>query len=154
MFESGFLGTTAPFYMDFITVYFALLPFLLYISIRYAVKKEYEKHYVSQLSVFLITLVVVVIFEVGVRISDGFMEFMKHAHVPYGFMVPYLVLHVSIALASVVLWSALIYGAIKSYKLEQNGVSTSHKKVGKWVFTGLTVTSIMGIGVYYLLFIF
>jgi putative membrane protein len=152
MFGSGFLGTAAPFYMDFITLFFALLPLLMFLSIRFAVKKEYNKHYLSQLILFAVTLVVVVIFEVGVRVSDGFVEFMKNAHVAYGFMLTYLIVHVSIALASVVLWSALLYSAVKSYKLENNGVSSSHKKVGKLVFLGLTLTSWMGVGIYYLLF--
>ena len=154
MFSSGFLGTSAPFYMDFITVYFALLPILMFLSIRFAVKKDFDKHYMSQLILFVVTLVVVVIFEVGVRVSDGFIEFMKNAHISYGFMVTFLIVHVSIALVSVVLWSALLYGAIKSYKLENNGVSSSHKKVGKYVFLGLTIASYMGVGVYYLLFIY
>jgi putative membrane protein len=153
MFGSGFLGTSAPFYMDFITVYFAILPVLMFLSITFAMKKKYEKHFMSQLVLFGVTLVVVVIFEVGVRVSDGFVEFMKNAHVSYGFMITFLIVHVSIALASVVLWSALLYGAVKSYKLENNGVSASHKKVGKLVFLGITMASYMGVGVYYLLFL-
>jgi putative membrane protein len=154
MFGSGFLGTSAPFYMDFITVYFAILPVLMFLSITFAMKKKYEKHFMSQLVLFGVTLVVVVIFEVGVRVSDGFVEFMKNAHVSYGFMITFLIVHVSIALASVVLWSALLYGAVKSYKLENNGVSASHKKVGKLVFLGITMASYMGVGVYYLLFLY
>ena len=154
MFSSGFLGTSAPFYMDFITVYFALLPILMFLSISLAKKKRYDEHFLSQLILFAVTLVVVVIFEVGVRVSDGFLEFMKNAHVSYGFMTAFLVVHVSIALISVVLWSALLYGAVKSYKLENNGVSASHKKVGKFVFLGITIASYMGVGVYYFLFLY
>jgi putative membrane protein len=154
MFGTGFLGTSAPFYMDFITVYFALLPVLMFFSILLAVKKQYEKHFLSQLILFAVTLVVVVVFEVGVRVSDGFIEFMQNAHVSYGFMITFLVVHVSIALVSVILWSALLYGAIKSYKLENKGVSASHKKVGKLVFLGMSIASYMGVGVYYLLFLY
>lgn len=154
MFGLGFLGTSAPFYMDFITLYFAILPVLMFLSIVFAMKKQYEKHYMSQLALFVVTLVVVVIFEVGVRVSDGFVEFMQNAHVSYGFMITFLILHVSIALASVVLWSALLYSAVKSYKLEKSGVLPSHKKFGKLVFLGITTTSYMGVGVYYLLFVY
>ncbi len=154
MFGLGFLGTSAPFYMDFITLYFAILPVLMFLSITFAMKKKYEKHFISQLALFAVTLVVVVVFEVGVRVSDGFVEFMKNAHVSYGFMITFLIVHVSIALASVVLWSALLYSAIKSYKLENNGVLASHKKVGKLVFLGITLASYMGVGVYYLLFVY
>ena len=154
MFSLGFLGTSAPFYMDFITVYFALLPIFMFLSIFLAMKKKYDMHFVSQLVLFVVTLVVVVLFEVGVRVSDGFIEFMKNAHVSYGFMITFLIVHVSIALASVVLWSALLYGAVKSYKLENNGVSASHKKVGQFVFLGISVASYMGVGVYYFLFLY
>lgn len=154
MFSSGFLGTSAPFYLDAITVYFALLPFLLFYSITFAMKQEFSKHFISQLSIFAITLIVVVVFEVGVRISGGFIEFMKNANVSFGFMATFLIIHVTIALASVVLWSALLYGAIKSYKLEENGVSASHKKVGYIVYFGMTISSFMGVVIYYLLFVY
>ena len=43
LFSKGFLGTSAPFYLDLATVYFAVLPLLLAFSIYYAVKKEYKK---------------------------------------------------------------------------------------------------------------
>jgi hypothetical protein len=33
MFEAGFLGTHAPAYMDVITLYFALLPFMLGVGV-------------------------------------------------------------------------------------------------------------------------
>ncbi len=154
MFSSGFLGTSAPFYLDMITVYFALLPFLMFLSISFAIKKDYDKHFVSQLILFVVTLVVVVIFEVGVRISGGIIEFMKTANISYGFMITFLIVHVSIALASVILWSALLYGAVKSYRLEGNGVSTAHAKFGRLVFLGMTVSSFMGVAIYYLLFIY
>ena len=154
MFGSGFLGTQAPFYLDVITVYFALLPFLMFLSISFAIKKDYNKHFVSQLILFAVTLVVVVVFEVGVRISGGIMEFMKSANISYGFMITFLIVHVSIALASVVVWSALLYGAIKSYRLESTGVSASHKKVGRYVFLGMSISSFMGVAIYYMLFIY
>ncbi len=61
-FEKGFLGTTAPLYLDITTVYFTSLPFLLAISIYFAIKKEFEKHFLSQAIILGLTLVVVVIF--------------------------------------------------------------------------------------------
>ena len=61
----GFLGTSAPFYLDLATVYFAFLPFLMAFSIYFAVKKEYKKHFISQAIILGTTLVIVVIFEIG-----------------------------------------------------------------------------------------
>ncbi|MEA3498690.1 MAG: DUF420 domain-containing protein [Campylobacterota bacterium] len=153
MFSTGFLGTAAPFYMDFATLYFATLPILLGIGIHYAVKKEYEKHYKIQLGTFIITLIVVVIFEIGVRVSGGFLAFMEESNANYAFMVVFLVIHILIALISVVFWSALIYGAVKRHKIEGVSLPSSHKRIGKYVFAGLTVTAIMGVMIYYFLFV-
>ena len=71
-FSKGFLGTDAPLYMDIATIYFAILPFLLAFSIFYAVKKQYKKHFISQFIILSTTLYIVVLFEIGLRISGGF----------------------------------------------------------------------------------
>ena len=42
MFEAGFLGTKALMYMDIITIYFGLLPFLMGGAIYMAMKKKYK----------------------------------------------------------------------------------------------------------------
>jgi putative membrane protein len=154
MFETGFLGTQAPLYMDIVTLYFAILPFLLGLGIRFAIKGNYESHYKTQLYTFVTTLLIVVVFEVGVRVSGGFIEFMESSNANPTFMVAFLIFHVFVAILSVVMWSALIYGAIKNYKIEKNPLPLSHKKIGKWVFLGLSATSIMGVMIYYFLFIF
>lgn len=154
MFATGFLGTSAPFYMDLSTLYFAVLPVLLGIGIRFAVKKEYEKHYRMQLGTFILTLLVVVLFEIGVRVSGGFIGFMENSHANYTFMVVFMIVHIAIAIVSVVLWAALIYGAVKRHKIEGGSLPKSHKKVGKLVFAGLSITAIMGVMIYYFLFIY
>lgn len=154
MFSTGFLGTAAPFYLDIVTIYFALLPFFMFLSISFAIKKQYDRHFISQLILFIVTLVVVVIFEVGVRLSGGILEFMKTANISFAFMMTFLIIHVSIAIASVILWSALLYGAVKSYRLEASGVSSAHAKFGRFVFLGMTVSSFMGVAIYYMLFIY
>ena len=154
MFSTGFLGTAAPFYMDVSTLYFAVLPFLLAIGIRFAIKKEYEKHYRMQLGTFILTLLIVVLFEIGVRVSGGFIAFMENSHADYTFMVVFMIVHITIAILSVILWSALIYGAVKRYRIEGGSLPKSHKKVGKLVFSGLTITAIMGVMIYYFLFIY
>ena len=153
MFSQGFFDTSAPLYMDIITFYFALLPLLLGIGIRFALKKRYKLHYQWQLATFAFTLLMVVIFEVGVRLSGGFTVFMAQSHVNETFMIAFMLTHVVIALISVVLWSALIYGAIKRYRVEKASLSASHKKVGYAVFAGMSLTSFMGVMIYWFLFV-
>lgn len=156
MFEAGFLGTRAPLYMDLVTIFFGLLPFLVGYAIYLAVKGEYRAHFKWQATLFLITMVMVVIFEAGVRFDGGFNVFMQGSDLPYNGVLTYLIVHVLIALVTVVAWGLTIYKAMKAYVNE--GVSSpyfaGHKKQAKILFLGIVVTSLMGCSMYPLLFIF
>ena len=150
----GFLGTKAPFFMDFITVYFAILPILVGLSIFAVIKKRYELHYKMQLTTFLITIFVVTIFEVGVRVFGGFSTFMETANINQTFMITLLSVHILIAVTTVIFWSSLIYGTIKHVKIENRSIQKSHKKFGKILFLGIFLTSFLGVLIYFLLFIY
>ncbi len=152
MFETGFLGTKAPFYMDLITIYFGLLPLLMGSAIIMAMKKKFDMHYKMQLSTFIVTLVVVVIFEIGVRLSGGFNEFMNDSNANYSAMAIFLAIHVIVAVISVVIWAILIYSAIREYKFHKKPIIRSHAKLGRWVYFGMSATAIMGVSIYYFLF--
>lgn len=153
LFSKGFLGTSAPFYLDFATVYFAILPFLLAFSIYLAAKKEYKKHFISQAIILGVTLVVVVIFEIGVRIDGGFLEYSKNSNISYDFLLTFLIIHILIAIFAVGGWLYLFISTYKAYK--NNSLDTKkHKKIGKAIFIALTISSIMGIFIYLFLFSF
>ncbi len=154
MFEAGFLGTKAPFYMDLITIYFGLLPFLMGSAIVMAMKKKFDLHYKMQLGTFIVTLIVVVIFEVGVRISGGFNEFMNESNANYSAMAIFLGIHVVVAVISVVMWAILIYSAIREYKFHKKPIIRSHAKFGRWIYVGMSATAVMGVVIYYFLFAF
>ncbi len=154
--EPGFLGTKAFMYLDLVTLYFAMLPFLLAFSIRYALKKEYEKHYRSQIIIFMVSLVVVVVFEIGVRLSGGFTEFTKESTLPYTFLSVFLGIHILIALLSIVLWVIVLYTSLQEYRSGRDmaAFARSHKRKARVLFIGLTVTSITGVMIYIFLFVF
>ncbi len=154
MFEAGFLGTKALIYMDIITIYFGLLPFLMASAIYMAIKKRYKLHYKMQLSIFIMTLIVVTLFEVGVRISGGFSAFMQDSNADYYYLLIFLVIHVLIAVLSVVLYTILIYSSTQQYIFNKEPLALNHKKMGQVVFFGMTITSIMGILIYYFLFMY
>lgn len=153
MFEAGFLGTRAALYMDVVTLYFALLPFLLGGSIFQAIRGNIVAHYRSQIGILILTVVMVVIFEVGVRIEGGFVEYAKMSAVSYDFLLLYLSVHIVIALAAVGGWVYLIISSYRAY--QQNGKEgfSKHRKMGKWIFGALTLTSIMGCSIYLFLFL-
>ena len=154
MFEAGFLGIKALMYMDIITLYFGLLPFLMASAIYMAIKKRYKLHYKMQLSIFALTLIIVIIFEVGVRISGGFSAFMEESNASYTYMLMFLVIHVLGAILSVVLYSILIYSSTQQYIFKKEPFASNHKRMGQVVFFGMTITSIMGILIYYFLFMY
>jgi len=67
-------------------------------------------------------------------------------------MAIYMVVHIFIALISTLVWG---YHTIRSFKefVETKSVYQNHKKVGRLIFAGMTITSVMGVGVYWLLFV-
>lgn len=154
MFETGFLGTRAFLYMDIVTLYFILFPFLMAFAIYMAVKKRYRLHHLLQQFLFLLSMLIIVIFEVGSRISGGFSYFIKDSNADYNFMIIFLIVHILIALGSVVAYIFLIYSSTKQYISNKHTVSSNHKKIGKIVYFGMTLTSLMGVMMYYFLFIY
>jgi putative membrane protein len=153
MFEVGFLGTRAVFYMDLVTVYFAILPFLLAFSIRQAVIGNISLHYKSQMAILILTVVMVLIFEIGVRISGGFAEYVKASPISYDFLLLFLLVHILVAFLSVVGWIYLIVTSYRTYMKEGCEGMKKHRKMGKWIFASLTLTSIMGCSIYLFLFL-
>ncbi len=152
MFEVGFLGTRALWFMDLVTLWFAALPFLMARAIFLAIRKRYESHMRLQTILFALTLVMVLLFEVGVRVTGGFMAYAEGSGVPFLALSTLLAVHVLIAVAAVGLWAWLLIDSIRRYR-ENGAVLAGHKRYGKWVFAGMTVTSFLGVLIYLLLFV-
>ncbi len=145
MFDVGFLGTRAPFFMDLVTLIVAFLPFLIFGAIRLARTKKYKSHAVVQVVLFISSIVIFTYFEVGVRVGGGFNAFMDGSSVSHNYALYVLVLHIVIAIATLGLWTITISRNKKNYK---------HKIFGMFTFLGITATSFSGIWVYLLLFVF
>lgn len=148
MFESGFLGTRAPFFMDFVTLIVALLPFLMMGVIYFAKIKKYKLHQIAQYVLFVVSVIVVAYFEIGVRIGGGFDSFIKDSGVAHNYALIVLVIHILIAVATLFIW-ILALGRAKKYLREGK-----HKDMGKMTFSGIILTSLSGIWVYMLLFVY
>ena len=93
------------------------------------------------------------IFEIGVRIDGGFLEYSKNSNISYDFLLTFLIIHILIAIFAVGGWLYLFISTYKAYK--NNSLDTKkHKKIGKAIFIALTISSIMGIFIYLFLFYF
>lgn len=148
MFESGFLGTRAPFFMDFVTLIVAILPFLMMGAISFAKMKKYKVHQIAQYVLFVVSVIVVTYFEMGVRFGGGFNSFIEGSSVGHNYAVIVLVFHIFIAVGTLFVWILALTRA-KKYLREKK-----HIKMGKMTFIGIVLTSLTGIWVYMLLFVY
>ena len=156
MFQPGFLGTKAPFFMDFVTIIVALLPLLVGIAISFAKNRKYTLHARVQWTIFIISVIVVSYFEYGVRLGGGYEAFVKNTQVSHDYLFVVLMIHIVISVLTLGIWASTLFRARSD--ASQGGLpgnySASHKKAGIRSFIGITLTSLTGIWVYLLLFMF
>ena len=152
--EVGFLGSRAPFYMDSVAVIFFALPILLFFSIRYAIKKEIKKHIISQVFIFILMLLSVIIFEVGMRLAGGFNIYLDASGVSKLFFTAFLVVHIITAIIVINSWSYQLITSIKAYRHGNlvGEVATNHRRIGKLVTLGIMIVLLQAAAIYYMLF--
>ncbi len=148
MFEAGFLGTRAPFFMDFVTIIVALLPMLIAVAISFARKKQYKLHAYSQIFIFAFAVIVLVYFETGVRVGGDFNAFMQESSISHNYAFFVLILHIIIATLTLIIWFTTL---IKAKRFLAKGI---HKIVARLSFIGIVLTSLSGIWVYLILFVY
>jgi len=148
MFEVGFLGTRAPFFMDFVTLIVAFLPLLVAGAISQARAKRYKLHAFAQIFIFAFAVIVLVYFETGVRVGGGFNSFLDGSSVSHNYAFFVLILHIAISVVSLILWFITL---IRVKKFLALGI---HKRLGKISFIGIVLTSLSGIWVYLILFVY
>lgn len=154
MFEAGFFGTKAPLFMDIVTLIVMLLPFLLFGSIMLAVKKQFALHKLTQVILFVVTVIVVLFFEYGVRVDGGIEKYLTYTETSDSFVIGFLVFHITIAMGAIFLWARLLYLSLKAAKAGHlpGQFSAYHKKFAKATTIAILMTGITGFGVYYILF--
>jgi len=156
MFQPGFLGTKAPFFMDFVTLIVALLPLLVGVAISFAKQRNYRLHTIVQTLIFVVSFIVVGYFEYGVRLGGGYETFVKNTHVSHDYLFAVLMIHIVISVLTLGIWASTLIRA--KMDASQGGLpgndSHSHRKAGFRTFVGIVLTSLTGIWVYLLLFLF
>ncbi|WP_304544545.1 DUF420 domain-containing protein [Sulfurimonas microaerophilic] len=155
MFSSGFFGTRAPLFMDVVTLIVAVLPLLIFGAILFAKKSNYKMHAFAQNLIYVVSVIVVIYFEYGVRIGGGFTTFASDTEVNYTYALFVLVFHISIAVATFAYWTLTIIKANKWFKNDviPGEMSKTHKLMAIKSFLGIIFTSMTGIWVYISLFI-
>ena len=157
MFEPGFLGTKAPFFMDAVTLIVAALPFLVGIAIWFARKGSYLLHKLSQTVIFILSAIVVGYFEYGIHVGGGYEVFAQNTKVSPDYLLIVLIIHIFIAVVTMGIWAATLLLAYKASRQEgalPGSKSKVHKRSGIAASIGILLTSYTGVWVYMLLFIF
>jgi len=156
MFAPGFFGTRAPFFMDLMILVIALLPFALYLGVLWARKGYYDLHRWYQWLLFFVALVVVGWFEYGVRAGGGFARYSQLAHLPVKVLIGFLVVHVVIAVLTLYWWIRTLSQAERNWRSRNlpGGYSLRHIRNGWRTAWGIFFTSLTGVWVYLLLFLF
>lgn len=156
MFEAGFLGTRAPFFMDLVTLIVALLPFLVFGAILLAKKGYARLHMIAQNAIFAVSLVVIAYFEVGVRVGGGFDAFVSDTGVSHTVALWVLIVHILIAIATLYYWTRTIIAANMQYARKElpGKYSLGHRVIAIKATLGIIFTSLSGILVYLLLFVY
>jgi len=156
MFQPGFLGTKAPFFMDFVTLIVALLPLLVGVAISFARNRKYTLHARVQMAILIVSVIVVGYFEYGVRLGGGYETFVQNTHVSHDYLFIVLMVHIAISVFTLGIWGSTIWRALSDSR--QGGLpgnySKVHKKAGIRTFIGIVLTSLTGIWVYLLLFVY
>jgi len=156
MFQAGFLGTRAPLFMDIVSVIVALLPFLIFGAISLAKKGNYSAHESVQKLLFVVSVIVVAFFEIGVRMEGGYKNLMEGSSVSHDYLLYVLIFHIIISVITLILWVKTLHSA-KRYKKQSTlpGLySQAHKKDGQYTFIGIILTMLTGAWVYALLFLY
>ncbi|MCK4974575.1 MAG: DUF420 domain-containing protein [Sulfurimonas sp.] len=148
MFNAGFFGTRGPFFMDLVTLIVALLPLLVAGAISLARNKHYKAHSYVQIFIFAFSVIVLSYFEYGVRLSGGFDTFMEESSVSHDYAFIVLIFHIVISIVTLIIWGTTIFRAKKMLQLKK------HRKAGLITFTGVVLTSLTGIWVYFLMFVY
>ena len=154
MFQPGFLGARAPFFMDFVMIMVALLPMLVAVAISFAKKKNYRLHALVQTIIFVVAVIVVGYFEYGVRVGGGYEGFVKGSSVSHNYAFYVLIFHIVVSTIGFGIWAhTLVTARRDSKKHTLPGLySAVHKKAGIRAFIWIVLTAITGIWVYILLF--
>ena len=156
MFASGFLGTKAPFFMDLVTIIVALLPFLVLFGVSLIRKGYYSLHTFYQITIFIISVIVVGWFEYGVRVGGGFNSFIEGNPRSTTVMLTILIIHIIISTATTIYWAKTVWQAYRHYSDGNlpGGFSIRHIARAKLTLWGIFLTALTGVWVYVTIFVY
>ncbi len=132
--------------MDITTLIVSLLPLLIAFAINFARKKEYKLHKLVQVYIYIFSLIVVLFFEISVRVAGGFKGYLELSLVNKNYFTYVLIGHIILSVLMLIIWSYTLFKA----KTDRS----KHSRNGYISFILIFLTSFSGIWVYLLLFVY
>jgi putative membrane protein len=154
MFQSGFLGTKAPFFIDIAVIFIGLIPFILALAIWIAKKEYHIIHRNIQIILFLTTLMVLV-YSVYNLYQIEFYQYIQNSCIDSNLIKYFTIFYIVIEVITIIVWYYTIKFAIAdSQRRALPGLyTTSHKKSGKVSTFLIVFSSIISIFFYIALFV-
>lgn len=156
MLPRGFLGTRADLLMDVVFVSTLLTPFVVAWGIRFASRGDFRRHRAVQVTLLVVLLVAVALFEVDVRLSGGSGSLMKgSSYAGTGLLRGITLAHVLANVATFVTWLVL---TVKSWRRFggpdfPGRWKRVHRRLARFVFGGLVFGAVSAVAMYVLGFV-
>lgn len=153
----GFLGTSASIMLDVVVVSLAaVVPTLLYSIYLAKWKKNYVLHRKVQLALGVVLGVVVLLFEVDMRLQGGFWVMAKDSiHADSAFLKYLLYVHLCFSVSTVFIWIFTYVTALRSFPNPPvpSKFSPRHRLLARISVADMVGTVVTGLMVYYFGFI-
>ena len=122
----------------------------------YLVKKQrnFTWHRRDQLTLGWILLVTVALFEIDIRMN-GWRQFAQASPYYGNWLTPVLIVHVSIAISTTLLWAYTLVGAVRRFPrpLQPGDYSPKHKRIARIAALSMYLTAVTGWTFYYMAFV-
>lgn len=155
----GFLPTARPSTIMFdvvVLAMFAVLPILSWSIYLVRYRRSYELHKRVQVTLGLVLLVVVVLFEMDIRMDSGWWQRAQSS--PYyagGVLRPWLGIHLCFSISTTVLWAVTIVEALRKFSdpAAPGPYSRRHKLLARLAAIGMYCTALTGWAFYWMAFV-
>jgi uncharacterized membrane protein YozB (DUF420 family) len=140
--------------MDTVIVLLTLLPLLMLVAFRFARRGRAALHRNMQVATLVMVLLVVVLFELDVRLSGGKAAFLAHNPARASTVESILRFHIAVATFTFLAWLGLAAVSWPRFRRSLPGTFTRiHRLLGKVTFAGACLLSSTGALMYALMYV-
>lgn len=156
MFPQGFFGTRADLFMDVVITIVVASPLLMGGSWALARRRAYAAHRAAQIALASVFAVVLVCFEVYIRVLGGIDALSPGSpwHQSTG-LYAFLAVHLCFAISGTLLWAWLLVASLRRFANPPvpNDFGPRHARWGRVAFVDMSLAAVTGLGVYLLCFV-